>query len=78
MPPDGQVYSMFVAEEWPAGNLVTDLELVGRDCIIAADFGVNNPGESISVVAAGAETTTVNLLSGFVFETDDVLQVGAH
>jgi hypothetical protein len=49
MPPDGQVYSMFVAEEWPSGNLVTDLELVGRDCIIAADFGVNNPAAALLV-----------------------------
>jgi len=49
MPPEGQVYSMFRADEWPNGNLVSNVDLIGRDCIVAADFGVNNPSAAIIV-----------------------------
>jgi hypothetical protein len=47
MPPEGQVYSMFVPEEWPGGNLLGDFDPRGRDCWVAADFGVRRPAAAL-------------------------------
>lgn len=47
MPPEGQVFSMFVPDEWPGGNLLTDWSPAGRDCYVAADFGVRRPAAAL-------------------------------
>jgi len=47
MPPKGQVYAMFREEEWPAGNLLSEFVPTGRDCVVAADFGVDRPAAAL-------------------------------
>ena len=68
MPPEGQVYSMFVPEEWPGGNLLSDFDPRGRDCWVAADFGVRRPAAAL---VASCSTRGVDVIVDDV-QPDDV------